>query len=132
MSQIVIESLTKKFGEVVAVDEVDLKLGEGEFLTLLGPSGCGKTTTLRCVAGLEHPEGGRFTSAMPSSRRPERGYCFHLRDATWAWCSNRMPSGLTRPYLIMLPSGLPFGRSQKKKFASALWKFSNRSAWRSM
>lgn len=60
MSQIVIESLVKKFGAVVAVDEVDLEVKEGEFLTLLGPSGCGKTTTLRCVAGLEQPDGGRI------------------------------------------------------------------------
>lgn len=60
VSQIVIESLVKKFGAVVAVDGVDLEVKEGEFLTLLGPSGCGKTTTLRCVAGLEQPDGGRI------------------------------------------------------------------------
>ncbi len=60
MSQIIIESLTKKFGAVVAVDEIDLEVREGEFLTLLGPSGCGKTTTLRCVAGLEYPDQGKI------------------------------------------------------------------------
>ncbi len=60
MSQVIIESLVKKYGKVVAVDNVSLEVQEGEFLTLLGPSGCGKTTTLRCVAGLEKPDGGRI------------------------------------------------------------------------
>jgi len=60
MSKIVIQGLVKKFGSVVAVDDLDLEIREGEFLTLLGPSGCGKTTTLRCVAGLEYPEKGKI------------------------------------------------------------------------
>jgi iron(III) transport system ATP-binding protein len=47
-----------KFGRVFAVDNVDFTVQEGEFFTLLGPSGCGKTTTLRCIAGLESPDGG--------------------------------------------------------------------------
>jgi spermidine/putrescine transport system ATP-binding protein len=50
--------LCKCFGEVVAVDNVDLDIQEGEFITLLGPSGCGKTTTLRMIAGLEMPTSG--------------------------------------------------------------------------
>jgi len=54
-----LESLTRRFGETVAVDAVSLEVEQGEFLTLLGPSGCGKTTTLRMVAGFEHPTGGR-------------------------------------------------------------------------
>lgn len=53
-----IEGLTKRYGTVTAVDNVDLEIVEGEFFTLLGPSGCGKTTTLRCVGGLEKPNGG--------------------------------------------------------------------------
>ena len=45
--------VTKQFGEdVVAVDGVDLEIGDAEFFSLLGPSGCGKTTTLRMIAGL--------------------------------------------------------------------------------
>jgi ABC-type sugar transport system ATPase subunit len=57
---ITIKNLTKRFGKVVAVDNVSLTIEPGAFLTLLGPSGCGKTTLLRCVAGLEDPEGGEI------------------------------------------------------------------------
>jgi iron(III) transport system ATP-binding protein len=46
---------------VLAVDQIDLAVARGQFFTLLGPSGCGKTTTLRCIAGLERPDGGRIT-----------------------------------------------------------------------
>jgi iron(III) transport system ATP-binding protein len=57
-----IEGLTKNFAtddsEVQAVRSVSFEIGEGAFFTLLGPSGCGKSTTLRCVAGLEYPDGG--------------------------------------------------------------------------
>jgi putative spermidine/putrescine transport system ATP-binding protein len=51
--------LRKQFGEVVAVDGVDLAIAHGEFFTMLGPSGSGKTTTLRLIAGFENPDGGR-------------------------------------------------------------------------
>ena len=55
---ITIKNLTKKFGELAAVNNVSLTIEPGTFLTLLGPSGCGKTTLLRCVAGLEEPNSG--------------------------------------------------------------------------
>jgi multiple sugar transport system ATP-binding protein len=57
---IIINNLTKRFGDVVAVDNVSLTIEPGAFLTLLGPSGCGKTTLLRCVAGLEDPDEGEI------------------------------------------------------------------------
>jgi len=53
-----VRGLTRHFGDVVAVDGVDLDVMEGEFLTLLGPSGSGKTTVLRMIAGFERPDGG--------------------------------------------------------------------------
>ena len=54
-----LEGITKTFGEVVAVDDVDIVIREGEFFSLLGPSGCGKTTSLRMIAGFEVPDAGR-------------------------------------------------------------------------
>ena len=59
-TQIVIKNLTKRFGDVIAVNGISLTVENGSFLTLLGPSGCGKTTLLRCVAGLEDPDGGEI------------------------------------------------------------------------
>jgi len=55
-----INNLTKKFGNVLALDHVSLVIEPRTFVTLLGPSGCGKTTLLRCVAGLEDPDGGEI------------------------------------------------------------------------
>ena len=52
--------VTKAFGDVVAVDHIDLEVVDGEFFSLLGPSGCGKTTTLRMIGGFERPTSGRI------------------------------------------------------------------------
>jgi spermidine/putrescine transport system ATP-binding protein len=54
-----LQNVSKRFGEVSAVDSVSLVVRKGEFLTLLGPSGCGKTTLLRMLAGFEAPDAGR-------------------------------------------------------------------------
>jgi putative spermidine/putrescine transport system ATP-binding protein len=56
-----VEGARKVYGDVVAVDDVDLTVADGEFFTLLGPSGSGKTTTLRMIAGFEQPDAGRVT-----------------------------------------------------------------------
>ena len=58
MAEIKLEHITKRFGDVVAVDDVNLEIHDQEFVVFLGPSGCGKTTTLRAIAGLEHPDEG--------------------------------------------------------------------------
>jgi len=60
LADIVLEHLTKHFGTVVAVEDLNLRVRDKEFLTLLGPSGCGKTTTMRLVAGLETPTSGNI------------------------------------------------------------------------
>ena len=68
--------VSKHFGDLIAVQDLDLDVGRGEFFTLLGPSGCGKTTTLRMVAGFEQPTAGRIlidgadVAGLPSYRRP--------------------------------------------------------------
>ena len=67
--------LCKRFGEHIAVDNIDLSVASGEFFSLLGPSGCGKTTTLRLIAGFEQPTAGRVlldgldVSAVPAHKR---------------------------------------------------------------
>jgi len=70
-----LESLSKHFGDVVAVDSIDLEIPHGSFFALLGPSGCGKTTTLRMIGGFEEPTSGRIllgdrdVVALPSYKR---------------------------------------------------------------
>jgi spermidine/putrescine ABC transporter ATP-binding subunit len=72
---VALRGVTKRFGELVAVDAIDLEVHPGEFLALLGPSGCGKTTTLRMIAGFDEPtEGeididGRSAVGIPPNKR---------------------------------------------------------------
>jgi spermidine/putrescine transport system ATP-binding protein len=69
------ERVTKRFGDLTAVDDVSLAIPGGEFFSLLGPSGCGKTTMLRMIAGFEDPTAGRIlldgvdVSYVPPTRR---------------------------------------------------------------
>ena len=71
-----VNNVTKRFGDVAAVDDVSLTIEEGEFFALLGPSGCGKTTLLRMLAGFETPTAGHITIdgkdviGVPPNRRP--------------------------------------------------------------
>lgn len=60
MPEIILKNITKRFGKSVAVDNLNLKIEDGDFISLLGPSGCGKTTTLRMIAGLETPTEGEI------------------------------------------------------------------------
>ena len=57
---VLLEGLTKRYGDVHAVDGLDLEVVDGEFFTMLGPSGSGKTTTLRLIGGFERPDAGRI------------------------------------------------------------------------
>ena len=73
-----LEKVVKRFGDVTAVDGVDLEVAEGEFFSMLGPSGSGKTTCLRMIAGFEQPTEGRIllggtdvagSAAVPARRQ---------------------------------------------------------------
>jgi multiple sugar transport system ATP-binding protein len=75
MAHIKLDQITKKYADVVAVNDIDLEIREGEFVTLVGPSGCGKSTTLETVAGLTEPtsgtvviDGSDVTDAPPKDR----------------------------------------------------------------
>ncbi|MYL34366.1 polyamine ABC transporter ATP-binding protein [Pontibacillus yanchengensis] len=75
MSTVTLSNITKQFGDVAAVKDIDLVIEEGEFFTFLGPSGCGKTTTLRMIAGFYYPTKGKvmfndkdMTTVSPENR----------------------------------------------------------------
>ena len=86
MSFVRFRGVTKRFGQVTALDLLDLDIEEGEFVSLLGPSGSGKTTTLNILAGLLEADGGEiFIGGKPvNGVSPDRG--------TSRWCSSPMPS----------------------------------------
>ncbi len=75
-SQVEVQNVTKRFGNVCAVNQISLSIAQGEFFSLLGPSGCGKTTLLRMIAGFEQESSGqilidgRKMSGVPPHKRP--------------------------------------------------------------
>ena len=74
-SQVTIDHVSKKFGDFVALDDINFTIKPGEFFSLLGPSGCGKTTLLRIIAGFEFPDDGVVlfdetnVTALPPNKR---------------------------------------------------------------
>jgi ABC-type sugar transport system ATPase subunit len=73
MAEVIVSKLQKQFPDgTLAVEELDLEIGDGELFVMLGPSGCGKTTTLRCIAGLEQETGGsiRIGANVVSGLKP--------------------------------------------------------------
>ena len=79
MAFLEIEGLRKSFGAMSVVQNFDLSVNRGEFVSFLGPSGCGKTTTLRMVAGFEVPTAGRIriNEREVTNLRPKSTQCGH-------------------------------------------------------
>jgi iron(III) transport system ATP-binding protein len=85
-----LENVTKRFGDVVAVDAANLEIGSGEVVALLGPSGCGKTTLLRTIAGFERPDSGEIE--LGGARVAGRG--------TWVPPENRRVGMVFQDYAL--------------------------------
>ena len=83
------QAVTKRYGQVTAVDAVSFDIAPASLVTLLGPSGCGKTTTLRLIAGLEHAGAGRILidgADVTPLPRP---------TVMFRWCSSPTPCSRT-------------------------------------
>ena len=145
---LVVQGVSRAFGRTVAVDNVSIEVGDGEFVSLLGPSGCGKTTLLRIIAGFEHPDkgqvfvGGKDITGLPPNRRPtnllfQRGALFpHMtvrQNIAYSLNRKRMPkAGVEARVREMLelirlpdfgdrrPSQLSGGEAQRIALARAL------------
>ena len=148
MSHVEVEHVTKRFGDVTAVDDVSFTAEEGEFVSLLGPSGCGKTTTLRMIAGLEMPSegtiriGGEDVTDRPAYEReigmvfqhyalfPHKtvgenvGFPLKMRDVPKAERRDRVAEVLERVHLPGVmdrsPEELSGGQQQRVALARAL------------
>jgi NitT/TauT family transport system ATP-binding protein len=76
-----LRGVTRRFGDVVALEGLDLSVAEGEVVALVGPSGCGKSTLLELVAGLQQPDAGAVEVASPAAYMPQRDLLLPWRDA---------------------------------------------------
>ena len=87
MADLQLRGINKSFGVVPVITDVDLDIGDGEFVVFVGPSGCGKSTLLRTISGLEEPSSGQVLH--------RRRGCHRLRsvaNAASRWCSSPMRS----------------------------------------
>jgi len=80
-----IRDLVKVFGTLVAVDDVSLDIGQGEFFMIVGPSGCGKTTLLRILAGLEEATSGTIEIDVPERREQPQNAMVFQGDSIFPW-----------------------------------------------
>ena len=101
MSSIELIGRTKRFGDLVAVNALDIEIEDKEFVALLGPSGCGKTTTMNMIAGIERLSGGsiRFDGAdvshVPAGKRGV-GSCFRTTPFSCTCRSTRTSRSASR------------------------------------
>ncbi|MFM1856866.1 MAG: hypothetical protein RLZ83_2175, partial [Pseudomonadota bacterium] len=148
MTTISLKHLHKSFGTVAVVRDLSLEIADGEFLVLLGPSGCGKTTTMRMVAGLEHPTQGEIAfdgtrvNELPTRDRDVAmvfqnyglyphmtveqniGYPLKLRGVPAAERAQRVLRAAERfelgPYLQRMPRALSGGQRQRVALARSV------------
>jgi spermidine/putrescine ABC transporter ATP-binding subunit len=148
MPDLVLERVTKRFGELAAVDDLSFSVEHGEFVCLLGPSGCGKTTTLRMIAGFERPDAGRIlidgqdVTNVPPQRRDigvvfqhyalfphmtvaeNVGFGLKMRNMPRAQANQTVDAALALVRLQHLPTRLPSqlsgGQQQRVALARAL------------
>src|SRR6186997_548859 len=84
--QIVIEGISKKFGELPVVDDVSFDVRDGEFVAVVGPSGCGKSTLLNVIAGFERPDHGLVTIDGTEQVRPSaQGILISQHGSVFPW-----------------------------------------------
>jgi len=143
-----LQGVTKQFGDVVAVRDLDLSIADGEFFSLLGPSGCGKTTTLRMIAGFEFPTSGSLLihgnemGLQPPNKRPINtvfqsyalfphmtvednvGFGLHMKKRGSAEITDRVKRALDMVQLghraAAMPRQLSGGQQQRVALARAL------------
>ncbi|MBI3513074.1 MAG: ABC transporter ATP-binding protein, partial [Proteobacteria bacterium] len=132
-----IAGLTKRFGDVAAVDGVSFEVERGRTLALLGPSGCGKTTILRCIAGLETPDGGTIEIAgrpmFDATRRvdlaPERRELGIVFQSYAVWPHMTVAENVAFPLKVRgVPAGERVARARRMLETVGLAGFENRPA----
>lgn len=95
MAFVELRHVTKLFGQVRAVDDLNLEIEKGECFSFLGPSGCGKTTTLRMVAGFEDLDEGEIEVGGKMISSSHKNYYLPRKTVSLAWCFKLLPSGRT-------------------------------------
>src|SRR5258708_8820670 len=132
-----IEGLTKRFGDVAAVDGVSFEVERGRTVALLGPSGCGKTTILRCIAGLETPDGGAIEiagqSMFDAARRvdlaPEKRGLGIVFQSYAVWPHMTVAENVAFPLKVRgVPAGERVARARRMLETVGLAGFENRPA----
>jgi spermidine/putrescine transport system ATP-binding protein len=109
-SAISLRHVTKRFGEVIAVDDLSLEIAHGQFVTLLGPSGCGKTSTLRLIGGFDRPDHGEISlDGEPMKDRPP-----YLRSVSLVFQNYALFPHLT------IAQNMGFGLRERKMVASEI------------
>ena len=110
MATVTFDHVNKVYGDFQAVKDLNLEIGDGEFMVLVGPSGCGKTTSLRMIAGLEEISSGDAPHRRPGRQRRRRP-----RTATSRWCSRATRSTRTCPCATTSRSASSCARSPRPR-----------------